>query len=117
VPSISEDGHWVIVSDFDAVTGRQDSCSVSGMRKRDTDIGVFRPIHTLIEWEGYFDISQYAIEKAAELIGWASPETVASLQQRISELETSIEGARKDAFKKAQDAVKMAGVRAAQADL
>lgn len=109
----SKDGYWRVIRDFDRES-RQDSCSVSATRKRDSDIGVFRPLQTVIEFEGYFDISQYSIEQAARMLDWKSPEEVAALEQRISELEGELEMSRAEAFKKAAEAVKMAGVRDAR---
>lgn len=111
---ISPDGCWVIIPDFDPVTSRQDSCSVSGQRKLKTDVGVFRPTHTLIEFEGYFDICQLSIETAARMLDWLPPKDVQALKDRITELEGEIETARSESFKKAADAVKMAGVRDAR---
>lgn len=110
---VSVDGYWVVVPDFDAAS-RQDSCSVSGMRKRKKDVGVFRPIQTVIDFEGYFDISQYAVEQAARMLDWKSPEEVAALEQRITDLEGELEMSRAEAFKAAANAVKMAGVRNAR---
>lgn len=118
MPLNSEDGFWTVIEDFDPTTSRANYCSVSGLPKRETDVGVFRPIvNGQIAFEGYFDISQYAVEQAARLLEWLSPEEAGSLRERIAVLEEQIETVRKEAFKKAQDAVKMAGVRAAAADL
>lgn len=111
---ISPDGFWIIEPDFNGSSSRQDSCSVSGQRKRDSDVGVFRPTHGLIDYEGYFDLSQYAIEQAASMLGWISPEDYQALNDRIAELEENLENSRAEAFKKAADAVRMAGVRDAR---
>lgn len=111
---ISPDGFWLIEPDFDGSSSRQDTCSVTGQRKRATDVGVFRPTHGLIDYEGYFDLSQYAIEQAARMLDWIPPEDYAALNDRIAELEEEIERTRSETFKKAADAVRMAGVRDAR---
>lgn len=104
---------WQIIPDFDA-TSRFDICSVTGRRKRDEDVGVFRPMIGMIDYEGFFDICQYGAEQLAQLLGWSSPEQVEELKNRINDLETEIETVRKDAFKRAENAVRMAGVRASK---
>lgn len=113
----SPDGYWAIIPDYDAQS-RKDHCSVSGLRVREgIEYGVFRPIRGYIEQEGSFDISQYAIEQAARMIDWVPPEDVAALHERIRVLEEEQERVRADTWKKAADAIKMAGVRAQKADL
>ena len=83
-------GLWFIVPDFD-LGGRDMKCSVSGFSKRTTDVGVFRPAldYAFIEGEGTFDISQAAIEDAAQLLGWISPEQqeadLADLRERLKD--------------------------------
>ena len=114
---ISPDGAWIIEPDFDGASSRQDTCSVTGQRKRASDVGVFRPVHGFIEYEGNFDISQLAIETAAWMIDWIPPQDYQALKDRITELEGELEMSRAEAFKKAADAVRMAGVRSAKADV
>jgi hypothetical protein len=112
----SPDGYWAVIPDYDAQS-RTDNCSVSGLRVREGEIGVFRPLRPYIEHEGYFDISQYAIEQAARLIDWAPPADVEALRKRVAELEETQDRLVRDTWKAATNAVKMAGVRAAQADV
>lgn len=115
--TLSPDGTWQIIPNYDQHS-RIDHCSVTGMRLREgSEVGVFRPIRAHIDFEGYFDMSQYAVEQAARMIDWHPPEDLQALRDEIAALKDEVEGARKAAFKKAADAVKMAGVRAAGSDL
>lgn len=113
----SPDGYWAIIPDYDAQS-RKDHCSVSGLRLREgIEYGVFRPVRGYVEFEGSFDISQYAIEQAARMIDWIPPEDYEALKARITALEEECESVRRETWEKATNVVKMAGVRAQKADV
>jgi len=77
-------GCWLVVSNYD-LTSRISGCSITNTIKRPDDIGVFRPALDIgwIDQEGAFDISQLAIEEAARLLGWRSPEVVRAEVEKI----------------------------------
>lgn len=103
----SKDGNWRIIDDFD-LSSRFDRCSVTGLTKRAGDVGVFRPLIGHVDQEGYFDLSQYAVEKAAELLGWRPPEQVRALESKIVDLEKEVDRASKAAWDAATNALKLA---------
>jgi hypothetical protein len=111
----STDGHWRLQPDFDAVSvnGR---CAVSGLMKQPSEPGVFRADGLFDEFIGFYDISAYAITQAAKMLGYVPPEEVEKLKDEITDLEVRLAAAQKAAFKKAEDAVRMAAVRAQKAD-
>jgi hypothetical protein len=114
--SFSTDGHWFLIPRFDLRTVRG-RCAVSSLDMRPGDYGVFRSHGLFDEFEGHYDISQYAIEQAARMIGYRSPEEVEALKDQVADLEVRLAAAQAAAFKKAGDAVKMAAARAAKADV
>ena len=70
-------GCWIIHPQYD-LTSRISACSITNTIKRPGDIGVFRPALPIgwVDQEGAFDISQLAIEEAARILGWLSPDAV-----------------------------------------
>lgn len=107
------DHHWQIIPNFDGQS-RFPFSSASGLPKRDGDPGIIRAIHGYVEMEGFFDITFYDAEQLAKLLGYISKEDAQKLHDRIGELETEAELIRSKAFKDAENAVKMAGVRKAK---
>lgn len=89
---------WVLVPDFDSQS-QLPHCSMTGFPKRKGEPGVWRG--AMIEFEGFFTISQMSAEQLAKAMGWVSPEAVdAQVQaqvedkERIEELEAQLEAAR-----------------------
>lgn len=89
---------WTLVPDFDSQS-QLPFCSMTGFPKRPGEPGVWRG--SMIEFEGFFTISQMSAEQLAKAIGWVSPETVNSLvdsqveeKARIEELEAQLEAAK-----------------------
>lgn len=89
---------WVLVDDFDSQS-QLPHCSMTGFPKRKGEPGVWRG--ALIEFEGFFTISQMSAEQLAKAMGWVSPEAVNAQvesqvedKQRIEELEAQLEAAR-----------------------
>lgn len=86
---------WFVLDDFEPLQSRDTACAVTGLPRRKND-KVFRPIsdHAYIEGEGSFDIGQLAIEDAATLLGWISPEQAAeetkTLRTKLSEKSTRV---------------------------
>ena len=68
---------WIVLDNYD-MASRQPACSITSTIKRPDDIGVFRPALAVgwVDQEGAFDISQLALEEAARLLGWRSPDEV-----------------------------------------
>jgi len=85
-------GAWLIIPDFDLQSRFVGTCSVTNLPKRDSDVGVFRPYFdtAYVDEEGYFDITQVAIEEAASMLGWASPDEVAALKEELQKRQTRI---------------------------
>lgn len=69
---------WYIIPDFTFESAYPGNCTVTGLPRRDGDVGVFRPLadNGIIEGEGYIDIAQIAVEDAARLLGWKSADEV-----------------------------------------
>lgn len=90
-------GVWTLYPNYD-ITSRQTSCSVTNTIKRPTDLGIFRPAlpGAYVEEEGFYDISQLAIEEAAHMIGWRSPEEVeaALSESRVRERNANLTSAK-----------------------
>ncbi|MEE9125348.1 MAG: hypothetical protein V3U14_12795 [candidate division NC10 bacterium] len=62
---------WSRINNFDLGSARME-CYVSGLPKRDGEDFIIRGPH--IDMEGFFDISLYAAEQLAKLIGWVPPD-------------------------------------------
>lgn len=95
---------WLVIPDYD-LQSRNHRCSVSGLPKRQDDVGVFRPklADGYIDEEGFADISQAAIEEAATLLGWVpESEAVENLKLAHGRL----------LFRTSQDAAKIKGLEA-----
>lgn len=104
------DHHWQVIPNFDGQS-RFPFSSASGLPKRDGDPGIIRAIHGYVEMEGFFDITFYDAEQLAKLLGYAPPAEVQALHDRIAVLETEAELIRSKAFKDAENAVKMRGIK------
>jgi hypothetical protein len=109
----TRDGNWRVINNFDHQS-RSPYSSASGQTKRPADPGIIRSMRGYIEQEGHFDITYYDAEQLAQLLGWAPPEKLHELLDRIAELEVEAELVRSVTWKKAQDAVRMASVRDAK---
>ncbi len=94
---------WVLVPEYD-LQSREFICSVTGTAKRPDDVGVFRPALPpgYVDDEGYIDISQYAIEQAAELLGWERPGASAALLAEANERNAKLASANLTAAAKAK---------------
>ncbi len=103
---------WILVPDFDSQS-QLPHCSMTGFPKRKGEPGVWRG--ALIEFEGFFTISQMSAEQLAKAMGWVSPDQVDELvasqvedKSRIEELEAQLEAARN--LLSAYEAAESAGV-------
>lgn len=111
-PGVTTTGTWIIVPDYD-LSSRQTACSLTNTPKRPGDVGVFRPalpVGFVVE-EGYFDVSQLAIEEGARILGWRSPEEVRA------ERDKYLERANQANLKSAQRARRIKSLEAQLAEL
>lgn len=65
---------WSIQPDY-TVEDRDFFCSMTGLPKGRDEV-VYRG--SMIDFEGFFSISQYSAEQLAKLIGWIDPDTLVS---------------------------------------
>jgi hypothetical protein len=79
---------WHVIDNYD-MQSRHQHCSITGLPKRDSDLGVFRPSTVLsyVDLEGSYDISQIAVEEAARLLGWAPR---AEIDAELAELQGKV---------------------------
>ena len=85
-------GAWLIIPDFNLESRSTGTCSVTNLPKRPGDVGVFRPYFdtAYIDEEGYYDITQVAIEEAASMLGWVPPSVAADLRAEIKQRQLRI---------------------------
>lgn len=79
---------WVLVDDFDS-TSQHYHCSMTGFPKRTGEPGVWRG--AMIDYEGFFTISQMSAEQLATALGWLPPGVIDEQVSQIVELQDAIE--------------------------
>lgn len=83
-PEYQDDSTWVEIPGYDA-SSRANHCSVNGTNRKGDR--VFRGPQ--IDFEGFFDVSELALEQGARLIGWIPPEEFEAMREESIEVDSA----------------------------